>query len=107
MLGGNVRRLVMAIGGLVVTVGTIAYSVSNHDAHADEVCTRYVCVPAGSTAVPPTADGTRPPDVTPTAVSTVTVTREPQPTAPAGTGIVKTRDGRCYPVGGASEVPCP
>lgn len=71
------------------------------------VCTRYVCVPAGSTAVPPTPDGTRPPDVTPSPVSSVTVTREPQPTAPATPGIVKTRDGRCYPVGGISEVPCP
>lgn len=62
------------------------------------VCTRYVCVPAGSTAVPPTPDGTRPPDVTPSPVSSVTVTREAQPSAVPTAPVVCTRS-TCVPAG--------
>jgi hypothetical protein len=99
------RRLVMAIAGVVVTVGTVAYSVSNHDAHGVQaqvpvVCFRDgSCVPAGSTAVPIVNTPGPRPSVEPTVVPSVTVTREPQPTQEPTPAQVCFRDGSCVPWG--------
>ena len=61
------------------------------------VCTRTTCVPAGTTATPPTPDGTRPPTFTPTPTSTATTVR-PTNTAVATVATVCTRS-TCVPAG--------
>lgn len=101
----RIGRLVgiCTLGGatLVALAGTHTFS-----AQAEEVCTRYVCQPAGATAPVPTPDGTRPPEVT-QPPSTVVVTREPTPAGTPQITLVKTREGVCYPAGGTDPVDCP
>lgn len=103
------RRILSSTATILLSAATIVAvaGTQTFSAQAEDVCTRYSCQPAGSTAPVPSPDGTRPPDVTSTPPSTVVVTREPAPTGTAGTTIVKTRNGVCYPAGGTDPVGCP
>mgnify|MGYP001617491970 FL=1 len=97
------RRVLILVGWSVMT-GALVVSVLGSGGSVERteaqtlVCNRFgTCVPEGSTAVPQTPDGTRPPTFTPTVVSTATTVR-PTNTAVATVATVCTRS-TCVPYG--------